>query len=265
MNLFRFAFIVVLLATVSCSWSDPSINPDFSLSKKELEKSVASLPPEIRTAIEKTPKEFLSMLEPLLKGEQDLFIVADKSHPLGSDYAPADLVTLEGKPVRMAKPGLSLRENALDALLEMSGDAAKAGIRLTAGSTYRSYSDQKTVYAYWVKTLGKKNADRESAEPGYSQHQLGTTLDFSPIDDSFSATPACSWLAKHAWEYGFSLSYPDGYESLTGYKFEPWHYRFVGKAGAQMIEKYFEGLQYYFLWFYADKKDFFSKKLKAKK
>jgi zinc D-Ala-D-Ala carboxypeptidase len=244
------------------SCSGEYIHPDFSITKNTFEKALQSLSPADRTRIIAEPKEFLSLLEQVLEGDQKLLPFVDKTHALAADFAPPGLARLETRKLRVAKTGLMLRAEALDALAEMDRAARKENIDLVAGSTYRSYADQESVYAYWVKTLGKAQADRESAMPGHSQHQLGTTIDFSPIDDSFTGTPEASWLAENAWKYGFSISYPDGYEKLTGYKYEPWHYRYIGKNAAAIVVRYFKGIQDNFLRFYAMQGEFFSSKLR---
>jgi D-alanyl-D-alanine carboxypeptidase len=100
-----------------------------------------------------------------------------------------------------------------------------------------------------VKTYGQEMADRESARPGASQHQLGTAIDFGSITDAFAETRAGRWLVAHAWEYGFSLSYPQGYEGITGYRYESWHYRFITKAGVLLQRRYFGDVQQYLLEF----------------
>jgi D-alanyl-D-alanine carboxypeptidase len=105
------------------------------------------------------------------------------------------------------------------------------------------------LYNRAVQNYGQEVADRESAQPGKSQHQLGLTLDFSPISDSFAETPAAKWLVQNASRYGWSLSYPDGYEEITGYRWESWHYRYVGKELAAFIDNYFDGIQQYALQF----------------
>ncbi len=92
-------------------------------------------------------------------------------------------------------------------------------------------------------------ADSESAVPGYSQHQLGTAIDFGSITDAFDATPESRWLADHAWRYGFSLSYPKGYEWLTGYRYEGGRYRYIGRAAAEMQRAFFADIQQYLLLF----------------
>jgi D-alanyl-D-alanine carboxypeptidase len=122
-------------------------------------------------------------------------------------------------------------------------------VTLSIGSSYRSYTYQVEVYNRLVKTDGQKEADRESAKPGTSQHQLGLAFDFYPIDDSFAQTPACDWVRKNASRFGFSISYPENYEKVTGYRWESWHYRYVGKDLAAFIDKYFDGIQQYALQF----------------
>jgi D-alanyl-D-alanine carboxypeptidase len=142
-----------------------------------------------------------------------------------------------------------LRAIAAEALEELSAAAAREGIILVVGSTYRSVSYQAQVYEREVAMYGKEAADRESAQPGKSQHQLGLTLDFTPIDDAFAQTPASRWLLNNASRFGWSLSFPDGYEEVTGYRWESWHYRYVGKDLAAFIDNYFDGIQQYALQF----------------
>jgi len=101
-------------------------------------------------------------------------------------------------------------------------------------SAYRSYAEQERTFAYWVDVLGEAEARRVSAEPGHSEHQLGTAADLTTADvgydltEAFAETPAGRWLAENAYRYGFALSYPVGAEPVTGYAYEPWHYRYIG-------------------------------------
>jgi D-alanyl-D-alanine carboxypeptidase len=104
------------------------------------------------------------------------------------------------------------------------------------------------VYARVVAELGQEAADRESARPGRSQHQLGLVVDFGSIDDSFAATAPSRWLAANASRFGWSLSFPKGYEAVTGYRWESWHYRYVGQA-TTLIDRRFGGIQQYCLEF----------------
>ena len=108
---------------------------------------------------------------------------------------------------------------------------AQTGASLSVVSPYRSYTSQVSVYAGWVKRLGKAQADRQSARPGHSEHQTGLAVDINTaVAQSFATTPAGKWLAANSWRYGFILRYPDGKEPVTGYEFEPWHFRYVGVA-----------------------------------
>jgi len=191
------------------------------------------------------------IMELLLILQQDPFTyyLVDKQHPLPDGYEPDDLVTLQAGLYRIDQSGIKLRKIAADALQEMASAAAKDGINFAIGSAYRSAVYQAQVYERAVMASGKETADRESAQSGKSQHQLGLTVDFSPIDDAFAATPARKWLLENASRFGWSLSFPDGYEEITGYRWESWHYRFIGKDLATFIDKYFEGIQQYALQF----------------
>jgi zinc D-Ala-D-Ala carboxypeptidase len=192
---------------------------------------------------------FVMELLVILQQDPFTYYLVDKQHPLPGGYEPDDLVTLQTGLYRLDQSGIRLRKIAADALQEMATAAAKDGITFAIGSAYRSAAYQAQVYERAVNTYGKETADRESAQSGKSQHQLGLTVDFSPIDDAFAATPACKWLLENASRFGWSLSFPDGYEETTGYRWESWHYRFVGKDLAAFIDNYFDGIQQYALQF----------------
>ena len=93
---------------------------------------------------------------------------------------------------------------------------------------------------------------RESPVPGASQHQIGTTIDINSLDISFAKTKEGKWLNDNAYKYGFIMSYPEGQEDLTGYRFEPWHYRYIGKDASVLVYKYFDNLLELFLNWYWD-------------
>ena len=192
---------------------------------------------------------FVMELLTVLQLDPYTWYLVDKQNPLPEAYAPDDLVSLKAGTYHLSQDGLQLRRIAEEALQEMSLAAAKDGVTLTIGSAYRSAVYQAEVYEREVKTYGREIADRESAQPGKSQHQLGLVVDFAPIDDAFAKTPASGWLLKNAGRFGWSLSYPDGYEEITGYRWESWHYRYVGRDLAVFIDTYFEGIQQYALSF----------------
>ncbi len=175
---------------------------------------------------------------PCTRNGNDLLVLVNKQYKLPSNYAPNNLVPVSNSGLRANVSGLYVRDTIINDLRALSNAAKAAGVDLSALSAYRSYSKQVSTYNYWVATLGKTQADRVSARPGHSQHQLGTTIDFSgkevnnKLTTAFANTKAGKWLAKNAWKYGFAMSYPSGYENITGYSYEPWHFRYIGKANA---------------------------------
>ena len=155
-----------------------------------------------------------------------LWVVANKQRPLNP---------ITYKPTLGYFKGVALAKVAATALTQMAAGMAKdkAGT-LLLNSGYRSYDTQKIVHARQVSRLGLKAGEALAARPGYSEHQTGLAADVSAsgqgcvIQVCFAKTKAGKWLAANAWQYGFILRYPDGQTKVTGYQFEPWHFRFVG-------------------------------------
>ena len=197
------------------------------------------------------PAEFLADLEKVLEVEKafpaddlSLYFLIDKTHKVGSDYEPKHLRKLVANDDYIInKTTLALREDADDALHEMARAAKKDGVTLDVSSTYRSYQTQERTFNYWVSVDGLEEAERESARPGTSQHQLGAAVDFGNIEDSYALTDGCKWLNAHANEYGWSLSFPQGYEDITGYRWECWHFRYIGVEACRFQNKWFGGIQ----------------------
>lgn len=157
--------------------------------------------------------------KPSVASDGSYHIVVNKKHPLSPiTYTPSDLVSVGSQKVRTAPA---------DAIRQMQTDSG-AGIPISPASGYRSYQTQVTLYNSYVNQYGQARADTFSARPGYSEHQTGLAMDFSPIDDSFAATPQFTWLQASAYKYGFILRYPNNKTDVTGYKYEPWHWRYVG-------------------------------------
>jgi D-alanyl-D-alanine carboxypeptidase len=192
---------------------------------------------------------FLLDLLACLEGDPFLRRLVDKSHALPQGYEPEDLTELAGGSYNINRRGLMLRSTAASSLDRMAAAARSEGAVLLAASAWRSYEYQVEVYARNVASDGQEEANRVSARPGYSQHQTGLALDFGPIDNSFAATGAGRWLPDNAAAFGWSLSFPDGYEDVTGYSWESWHYRYVGPELAAFIDAYFDGIQQYALRF----------------
>jgi D-alanyl-D-alanine carboxypeptidase len=192
---------------------------------------------------------FFADLAGATSGDPFLFALIDKAHPLPPGYEPPDLVPLRNGAYRIGRNDLSLRRVAEESLTVMAEAARAEGVILLASSSYRSESYQKEVYERNVRQSGQETADRESARPGHSQHQSGLVIDFGSITDAFADTDAGKWLLKNASRFGWSLSFPDGYEHVTGYRWESWHYRYVGPPLAAFIDHYFGGIQQYALQF----------------
>lgn len=131
---------------------------------------------------------------------------------------------------------------AYEKYVQMADAAKKDGLSMKVISAYRTEDYQKSLYDNKVRTTGKANADNYSARPGFSEHQTGLAVDISSTKGTFEYTSEFKWLQEHAHEYGYILRYPKGKEWITGYSYEPWHYRYVGTDAAKMI--YEEGITY---------------------
>ena len=227
------------------------IHPAFNFVEEDFAALLDGMPQQIAAAIGEDPHGFLARVLDVLDESSDLTVLVDKEHPLAEEYRPTDLVDLDtlSDELVLSRPGHRLRREATVALLEMSASAASEGITLMVSSAYRSYEYQQTVYARWVDELGAATADRVSAQPGMSQHQLGTAVDFGCICRAFADQPAGRWMLANSHRYGYSLSYPEGHEEVTGYLYEPWHFRYIGRAAAALEQEYFDGLQHYLLTF----------------
>ncbi|MBC7724662.1 MAG: M15 family metallopeptidase, partial [Burkholderiaceae bacterium] len=160
-----------------------------------------------------------------------VWVVADKLRPLNPvDYAPGDLVS---PPVENAN-GQPLRAQAADALVAMFAAVAAEGAgSMRLQSAYRSYGTQVSVYNRYVASAGQAGADAQSARPGFSEHQTGLAADISAgssciLQACFGDTAQGTWLAANSWRFGFLLRYPADKVAVTGFMYEPWHFRFVG-------------------------------------
>lgn len=159
-------------------------------------------------------------------------MVINKTRPLAQDYVPEDLADAGG---------VLLRAEPAGAYLQMSADAAAAGVYLSAVSGFRSAEEQSRLYESYSDSYGQQAAETISARPGYSEHQTGLAVDIGNPDGvcameaCFAETTAGTWAAANAHHYGFIVRYPAGAESITGYAYEPWHLRYVGPEYAGQI------------------------------
>jgi len=179
----------------------------------------------------------------VIQNPLNVLALVNKMFALPDNYNPTDLV----------KPNVSfsfgnetiekslMRKEAALALEKMFSEAKTNGIELYAVSGYRSYERQRIIFDAEVKKSGEEKAAQVVAVPGNSEHQSGLAMDISAksadlgLTESFGETIEGKWLAANAHKYGFILRYPKGKESITGYQYEPWHFRYVGVSAAQTI------------------------------
>ena len=140
-----------------------------------------------------------------------------------------------GLPQTYVRDGIDKEVQA--AFDKMQADASKLGLNIWIASGYRSYELQKKIYNSYVAQDGQEKADTYSARPGKSEHQTGLCFDLNSITDEFAYTEEGKWVAEHAHEYGFIIRYPKGKQDITGYKYEPWHLRYLGNDLAQDVYK----------------------------
>ena len=156
-----------------------------------------------------------------------------------SGYHPGDLVDTSQAGLN---GGYTTRTHVVADLRAMTGAARAAGRPIQVASAYRSYTTQQATFNHWVSVGGYDHALRTSARPGHSEHQLGTTFDFTSLGGrppweyaDWAATPAGGWMAANAWRYGFVMSYPRNSFARVCYDYEPWHYRYLGRQAAAEV------------------------------
>lgn len=171
----------------------------------------------------------------------DLLAPVDKTRSLAPGCVPPDLVALPWDVTYLLEdPVLYLRQEAAASFVEMVQAAEGNGLYIVARSAYRSYQHQAEVFAYWVSLFGIAEAERTSARAGHSEHQLGTAVDVTSYAngygfEGFDETAEGEWVARYAYLFGFIVSYPEGKEDRTGYAYEPWHLRYIGRANAAAV------------------------------
>ncbi len=157
----------------------------------------------------------------------DGYMVANKTYPLPENYVP------ENTYKKITNPNGACAEclinDAYQAYTSLKKDATSNGLNLWIASGFRSYNYQAGLYNSYVKNRGgKEKADTFSARPGHSEHQTGYAFDLNSVDSSFADTKEGKWIDSNCYKYGFIIRYPKGKDNETGYKYEPWHLRFVG-------------------------------------
>lgn len=175
-------------------------------------------------------------------------ILVNKDNLLPRSYVPENLIATDNNESNFhkyfdanLKPMIC--KDIYPFYLKMKQDALKKGINLMVGSGYRSYDYQQVIWEHYVESKGLEEAKKFVAIPGSSEHQTGLAFDVAFIRNNeysliaLETDPEIKWLLKNAYKYGFILRYPKNKENITGYSYEPWHYRFVGIKLAKMLYK----------------------------
>jgi D-alanyl-D-alanine carboxypeptidase len=249
------AVVVAVVVAVSTAASGSAADDDHAAAKQRDQaqspasrpiSSVTATPIPVPTPTPTFDKAALSIDDPA-----SIWVVANKSRALNPrTFVPPDLVypdvpNINGQPMRQA---------TADAIVAMfAAGSSEAGLQFSVQSAYRSYDTQVRVYNADVAANGQAYADTDTARPGTSEHQTGLAVDISAVpancslDACFGTTPQGQWLAANAWRFGFLLRYPADKVDVTGYTYEPWHFRYVGvelatemhRAGVTTLEEFF--------------------------
>lgn len=175
----------------------------------------------VRVTSVQNPEVFAEVEVTVTAGVQiayiDGILVVNKTYALPADYNPG------------------VNSEAQAAFDRMQADAAEEGLNIYISSGFRSYDYQAGLYQRYVDRDGKAEADRYSARAGHSEHQTGLAFDLNSIEESFADTKEGKWVNRNCHRYGFIIRYPSDKEDITGYKWEPWHIRYLGEETAQAV------------------------------
>ena len=165
----------------------------------------------------------------------ELLVLVNKNNQLKSNFIPNDLEAIS---LEFSNSDKYLAKEAKVQFEKLSSDAKEIGYRIVAVSAYRDYAYQNELFNYYVKEKGLEYALDCSAKPGHSEHQTGLAVDVEGSNkdyDEFENSKEFDWMKNNAHKYGFILRYPKGKEHITGFNYEPWHYRYVGVDVATYI------------------------------
>ncbi|MDD4706476.1 MAG: M15 family metallopeptidase [Bacilli bacterium] len=163
-------------------------------------------------------------------------MLVNKYYYLGEDYEPEDITAISPT---YAYEGNKINEEVLAAFKNLAEEAKISGYTILINSSYRDYNSQKEVWESRKALYGTRQADAFAARAGFSEHQTGYAIDvadFYDINDKFGETESFLWMKNNCYNYGFILRYPEDKEEITGYSYEPWHYRYVGIEVAKEIK-----------------------------
>ncbi len=178
-------------------------------------------------------KEFYTEISEITNYDNPLVLV-NKYNKLPSKYEASDLVTLTSK---YSSSSQKMKKVAAEAMMQMIDAAKSDGLSMKVISGYRTESLQNTLFTNSTKRNGLEHALIYSAKPGHSEHQTGFAADINSVQESFKNTNEYTWLIDNSYKYGFIERYPSGKEFITGYGYEPWHYRYIGVEDATKVHE----------------------------
>ncbi|WP_040204257.1 M15 family metallopeptidase [Neobacillus jeddahensis] len=233
--LFTILFLMLVLTTAGCS-GNFSHNSEKIVSKPPVPANKSSVPRKN----ENSTQQDTSIQ--VISDPEVIPVLVNKKNKLPESYNPSDLVFPDIPFTFKEKlPKREMRTEAADAIEKLFAGANQDGVSLLGVSAYRSHETQTALFNHYVSMDGYDSALTYSALPGTSEHETGLAIDVTggngkcAAEECFEGTLEAEWLQNHAAEYGFIIRYPKGKESITGYKYEPWHLRYVGEAIAKEI------------------------------
>ena len=240
MSLKAFLLITVVLFGIGATY--------FYVSKNNQDET----PPKPQSTKTVEPTTEFDKQQYSLNNPSSQWVIVNKLNAIPLDYKPA--LTVPDVKLRLApsEQQMQISQTIANNIKKMFATAADDGVTLVFGSGYRSAELQKQFYDSYVAQDGQAAADTYSARPGHSEHQTGLAVDITSqngichLEICWENTPEGKWVQKNAHKYGFIIRYPDGKEKITGYQYEPWHLRYVGKELATELHKNNQTLEEFF-------------------
>lgn len=239
--------ITIILLTALCVagyfwlWTPAKVSAPALPATQEAKQEEPVQPTPTPTAVPEPAKQALDKKKFSIDDPSSIWIIVNKKRPIASNYSPQDLTNVGST---------KMRSEAGNALKQLLSQAGNQNLPMQAISAYRSYATQKSTYDGYVQQDGTAKADTYSARPGHSEHQTGLAVDVGNgvcnLEICFGETPAGKWLVANAPVYGFIIRYEQNKSTITGYQYEPWHLRYVGKELAGELQKTGQTMEEYF-------------------
>lgn len=234
LNIMLISIIIVIVVSIgidSLKKNEININNGGKLNKNnENQQEILLSKGDISLKEEESIRIEIQKLQEILNNE--LFILVNQNNKLEADYEPSTLVKAD-IPFEDYIECKKLDKRTNEAVMKMFDDALKQNINMIAVSGYRSYYVQENLYNSRIELKGLEKTRQYTAEPGASEHQTGLAIDIAEtdypyLDEGFENTDTFKWLVNNCYKYGFILRYQKGKENITGYNYEPWHFRYIG-------------------------------------